>query len=210
MTAFHEVQFPTDISQGSSGGPVRLTDIVTLRSGFEQRNSIWANSQHQFDAALGLRDMSDIYLVKAFFEARQGRLYGFRWKDWSDFNSTDPSIAPASTDQLIGTGTGSLHTFQIQKKYSDTANSYTRIIKKPVSGTVLVSLNGTLQTTGYSVDYTTGIVTFVTAPTTGVLVKAGFEFDVPVRFNDDSLATIGVQNLNVAQITSLKIIEIKV
>lgn len=207
MTNFHEVQFPTDISRGSSGGPTRLTDIVTLRSGSEQRNSIWANSKHQFDAALGLRDASDIYLVKKFFEARLGRLYGFRWKDWSDFNSTDPTVATSNVDQLIGTGTGSNHNFQLAKLYSDAGGSYTRTIKKPVSGTTIISLNGVAQPSGWTVDTTTGIVNFTVAPTAGVLVKAGFEFDVPARFDDDSLA-IAVEVLNVSQIQSIKIIEV--
>lgn len=213
MPAFHEVQFPTDISRGSSGGPKRMTDIVTLRSGFEERNSIWANSRHMYDASFGLTDMSDMYAVKKFFEARRGKLYGFRWKDWSDFKSVEPTSSTSSTDQVIGTGDGSTDDFQLKKTYTDTGGSYVRNITKPVSGTVKIAVAGVTKTvtTHYTVDHTTGIVTFTMGniPTLGQSVTAGFEFDVPARFDQDEL-NINVELFNVGEIPTIKIIEIRV
>jgi uncharacterized protein (TIGR02217 family) len=55
---FHEVRFPLDVSLGSRGGPVRRTDIVTLSSGREHRNSRWAQSRRRFDAGLGVMCLS--------------------------------------------------------------------------------------------------------------------------------------------------------
>lgn len=209
--AFHEVQFPTGISKGSSGGPMRMTDVVTLRSGYEQRNTIWADSRRRYDAGLGLQNLKDLYLVLEFFEARRGRLHGFRWKDWADYKSLDPITATSATDVALGTGDASTTTFQLRKVYTDAGGSYTRTIKKPVSGTVKVAVNSAVQTEGvdFTVDTTTGIITFTTAPGSGLAVTAGFEFDVPVRFNMDEIS-VNVEQFNAGAIPAIDIVEIKV
>lgn len=209
--AFHEVQFPTGISKGSSGGPMRMTDVVTLRSGYEQRNTIWADSRRRYDAGLGLQNLKDLYLVLEFFEARRGRLHGFRWKDWADYKSLDPITATSATDVTLGTGDASTTTFQLRKVYTDAGGSYTRTIKKPVSGTVKVAVNSAVQTEGvdFTVDTTTGIITFTTAPGSGLAVTAGFEFDVPVRFDMDEIS-VNVEQFNAGAIPAIDIVEIKV
>jgi len=99
--AFHDVRFPDNISRGARGGPERRTQIVELASGDEERNASWANSRRRYDAAYGVRRADDLASVVAFFEARNGRLYGFRWKDWGDYKSCLPSQMPAATDQAI-------------------------------------------------------------------------------------------------------------
>jgi uncharacterized protein (TIGR02217 family) len=207
--AFHEVQFPSDISYGSSGGPRRLTQIVPLRSGFEQRNQIWAHSRRSYDAGLGVRSLDQLATSLAFWEARNGALYGFRWKDWADYKSGLPSAAVTNADQLLGLGTGALTTFQLLKRYTSGGYEYARPIKKPVTGTVVVSVNSVAQPTGWTVDTTTGIITFTTAPANGHAVRAGFEFDVPVRFDEDSL-DISIEGFQAGAIPSIKVIEIRV
>ena len=104
--AFHEVRFPDDISRGARGGPERRTQIVELASGDEERNASWAGSRRRYDVAYGIRRADQLAAVVAFFEARNGRLHGFRYKDWADWKSCLPSETPASTDQPIGTGDG--------------------------------------------------------------------------------------------------------
>jgi uncharacterized protein (TIGR02217 family) len=146
--------------------------------------------------------------VVAFFEARNGRLYGFRWKDWGDYKSCLPSGTPAPTDQGIGTGDGSTTAFQLLKAYASGAQAWIRSITKPVAGTVSVALDGVTQASGLSVDTTTGLVTFVIAPTNGVAITAGFEFDVPVRFDADQLdVTHDIERLGT--ITSIPMIEVR-
>lgn len=209
MADFHEVRFPDSISKGSSGGPRRRTDIVTLRSGYEERNSVWGDSRRSYDAGLGLRNINDVYAVAEFWEARLGSLYGFRWKDWLDYKSCPPGTAVARTDQTIGTGNGTQRKFQLKKVYSSGGFTYTRNITKPVSGTVLVEVNGALVSGGsYVLDITTGIINFNTAPANGHVIKAGFEFDVPVRFNQDEL-TISVEQFNAGSVPQIDIIEVK-
>ncbi len=206
--AFHEVRFPDDISRGARGGPERRTQIVELASGDEERNASWANSRRHYDAAYGIRRADDLAAVVAFFEARNGRLHGFRWEDWADWKSCLPSGTPAATDQTIGKGDGATTDFQLVKVYSSGSQSWTRTITKPVAGTVLVAIDGTEQTSGWSVDTTTGLITFSTAPASGAAITAGFEFDVPVRFDTDALdVTLDIERLG--SITSIPLIEVR-
>ena len=89
--AFHEVRFPDTLSVGSTGGPMRRTEIVTLANGYEKRNTNWADSRRSYDAGIGLSSLDDLQAVVAFFEARRGQLHAFRWKDWLDWKSCAPS-----------------------------------------------------------------------------------------------------------------------
>ena len=206
--AFHEVRFPDNISRGARGGPERRTQIVELASGDEERNASWANSRRRYDVAYGIRRADDLAAVVAFFEARNGRLHGFRYKDWADYKSSLPSQAITSTDQQIGTGTGSQQTFQLVKRYTSGAQTWVRTIAKPVAGTVRVALGMVEQMSGWTVDTTTCVVTFTTAPAGGVIVRAGFEFDVPVRFDSDTLdVTLDFERLG--SITSIPLLEIR-
>lgn len=206
--AFHEVRFPDNISRGARGGPERRTQIVELASGAEERNASWANSRRRYDVAYGIRRADDLAAVVAFFEARNGRLNGFPFKDWADFKSCLPSQSPGPIDQTIGTGNGAATLFQLTKRYTSGAQSWTRAITKPVAGTVTIALNGTPQASGWSVSTTTGLVTFTTAPAAGVTITAGFEFDVPVRFDTDALdVTLYLERLG--SITSIPLLEIR-
>ena len=206
--AFHEIRFPDNISRGARGGPERRTQVVELASGDEERNASWANSRRRYDVAYGIRRADDLSAVVAFFEARNGRLFGFRFKDWADYKSCLPSQAITATDQQIGTGTGAATQFQMVKRYTSGAQSWTRAIAKPVAGTVLIALGTVEQLSGWTLDSTTGVVTFTTAPGNGVIVRAGFEFDVPVRFDTDMLdVTLDIERLG--SITSIPLVEIR-
>lgn len=204
---FHEIQFPTAIAFHSTGGPQRKTEIVALGSGYEERNGVWANSRRKYDVGSGVKTLDDIATVIAFFEARMGQLYAFRLKDFSDFQSSAPSAAVAPTDQPIATGDGTTTVFQLTKTYTSGPSSWTRTIAKPVAGTVRVAVAGTEVTSGFSVDTTTGLVTFAAAPANGAAITAGYEFDVPARFDTDSLA-INLAGFAAGEIPSIPLIEV--
>lgn len=209
--SFHEIRFPTAISFHSSGGPERKTEIVTLGSGFEERNAVWANSRRRYDVGYGVKTLDDLHAVIGFFEARMARLYGFRLKDFSDFKSCAPGASVSPTDQAIGTGDGSEAQFQLVKTYISGSASWVRTINKPVSGTVRVAVAGVEKTitTHFTVDTATGIITFTAGniPTVGQAITAGFEFDTPVRFDTDSLV-INLANFQAGEIPSIPLAEI--
>jgi uncharacterized protein (TIGR02217 family) len=208
--SFHDIRFPTKLSFGSTGGPERRTDIVAMGSGFEERNSPWAHGRRRYDAGLGVKSLSDLYAVITFFEARRGRLYGFRWKDHLDFRSKGPLEPVTAADRIVGTGTGAQTAFSLSKTYTSGPSSYIRPIKKPVNGTVLIAVNGVQKALGtdYALDAATGVVTFVTAPANGASVTAGFEFDVPVRFDTDRLE-IGLAAFKAGELPHIPVVEIR-
>lgn len=177
--SFVEVQFPPDISYGSSGGPEYATDIVITQGGYEQRNINWSQARARYNVAHGVRTQTQLETLIAFFRARKGRAHGFRFKDWADYQATN---------QTIGTGNGSTTQFQLARNYTSGSVTEARIIKKPVSGSVVIRVGGVTQTSGWSVNTTTGIITFTSAPANGASIAADFAFDVPVRFDTDRLS----------------------
>lgn len=209
--AFHEVRFPVDLSFGAVGGPERRTDIVTLTSGFEERNTPWAHSRRRYDAGLGLRSLDDLEGMVAFFEARRGQLHGFRWKDWSDFKSCAPSAVVSNTDQILGQGDELRDSFELEKAYVSGGTDYRRPISKPVDGTVVVAIDetGLVQGADFEVDLTEGLITLATPPAVGQVVTAGFEFDVPVRFDTDRIA-ISVSTFQAGQVPDVPVVELRI
>jgi uncharacterized protein (TIGR02217 family) len=210
MSGFHEVRFPLRLALGVTGGPVRRTDIVNLSNGREQRNARWRSSRRAYDAGSGVKSLGDLYEVLAFFEARAGELYGFRFRDPLDWKSAEPGAAITSADQVIGTGDGVTAAFPLTKTYADAAAGAVRTIAKPVAGTVTVSVGGaTKALSAFSCDVTTGIVSFAAGhvPAAGAVVRAGYEFDVPVRFATDRIE-VNLSNFNAGSIPAIPITEI--
>lgn len=208
---FHDVRFPPNLSFGSVGGPERRTEVVTLANGFEERNTPWAHSRRRYDAGVGMRSLDDIETLIAFFEARRGQLYGFRWKDWSDFKSTLPNGDPTFEDQVIAWGDGETTQFQLTKRYASGAFEYIRPITKPVLGTVRVGNQGTelQESIHWDIDLLTGVITFDTPPDINSEVTAGFEFDVPVRFDTDLIQT-SVASFKAGDVPNVPVVEVRV
>jgi uncharacterized protein (TIGR02217 family) len=206
---FDNVRFPTVISRGSTGGPERRTEIVSTASGREERNSRWAHSRRRYDVGVGVKSLTDLQNVINFFEARRGRLHAFRFKDHADFKSCAASANPAATDQVIGTGNGSNAVFQLVKTYGAPDRPYQRVINAPVAGTVLVAVNGT-PTTQFTLNAATGVLTFNAGsiPAAAANVTAGFEFDVPVRFDTDQIS-INLTHFAAGEVPEIPLIEVK-
>lgn len=199
---FVETRLDPEISYNSQGGAGFSTTIHTTSSGREQRNINWSKARAQYDVSHAIKNKGDMDDILAMFNAMMGRAFGFRFKDWADFEIVN---------QNIGTGNGTQTAFQLIKTYSDPNNirTYTRQIKKPVSGSLGVVLVGGVPNTHYTMDYTTGIITFDVAPTTGFAVVIVYcEFDVPVRFDTD-VAAIRHDFHRVESWESIKLVEIK-
>jgi uncharacterized protein (TIGR02217 family) len=202
--AFHEVRLPARLAFGSTGGVERRTEITTLGSGFERRSTPWAEGRRRYLIGAGLRSLDDMAALTAFFEARRGRLYGFRFRDFADFKSCAPGEAVAATDQRIGTGDGARRSFGLSKAYGD----HERRIRKPVEGSVRVAVEG-VETTAFAVDHATGELTLAAAPAPGALVTAGFVFDTPVRFDADRIE-VTLESFGAGRMVAMPLIEVRV
>jgi uncharacterized protein (TIGR02217 family) len=157
MVSFHNVRLPEDIEQGAEGGPEFKTIVLERASGREKRNIAWSRVRGSWDIAYGIRTKADLETVRDFFYARQGKAYGFRFKDFSDFEITGP--------QSIGISGGVTTVFQIYKRYTSGAFYYDRKITRLVNGTYSVYIDGVLKTEGvhYTIDIDTGLVTLASA-----------------------------------------------
>jgi uncharacterized protein (TIGR02217 family) len=207
--AFDDVRFPAAISRGVTGGPERRTDVVMTASGREERNSRWANSRRRYNAGFGVKSLADLHAVVDFFEARRGRLHAFRFKDHADFKSCAAAANPQATDQVVGLGDGATANFQLVKIYGAPSRPDVRTIVAPVAGTVLVAVNG-IATTAFTLGATTGVITFLAGsiPAIGVNVTAGFEFDVPVRFDADAI-TVNLEHFAGGDIPEIPLLEVR-
>lgn len=209
--SFHEVRFPASLSFGALGGPERRTEIVTLANGHEERNTPWAHSRRRYNAGMGLRSLDDMAALVCFFEARQGQLYGFRWKDWGDYKSCAPSAAPTAFDELIAIGDEISQSVPLIKTYPSGGQAYARPITKPVEGSVRVSVGGDelQESIDYTVDFQSGMLIFNHPPDLGAEVRAGFEFDVPVRFDVDRIHT-SVASFQAGDAPDVPVVEVRI
>lgn len=208
--AFHEVRLPARLAFGSTGGVERRTEIVTLGSGFERRSTPWAQGRRRYLIGANLRSLDDMAVLTGFFEARRGRLFGFRFRDFADCKSCAPGAQPGPSDQHLSDGDGTRTVFQLVKRYGDGEDALARPIAKPVAGSVRIMVGeDELAPDAFALDATTGSVTLETPPGPGVAVAAGFEFDTPVRFDADRIE-VTLESFDAGRMAAVPLIEVRV
>lgn len=206
---FHEVSFPVALSLGTNGGPELRNDIVSLSNGKESRNARWRSPKRRYDAGTGMRSVADLYALVAFFQARNGSLNGFRFQDPIDHSSAALDAEVSPNDQVIANGDGVTTIFQLIKTYGDVGGTYERQITKPVIGTVRIAVDGVeMIEPDLSISHETGEVTFSTAPAANAIITAGYQFDVPVRFDTDRL-DVSLASFKAGQVPTIPLLEIK-
>lgn len=209
LSSFHDVRFPAAISFGATGGPERRNEIVQLTSGREKRNARFAQSRHHYDAGTGVRSLADLHDILEFFEARRGSLHAFRFRDPFDMKSCRPEQTPSALDQTLGTGDETAAKFALVKRYGEGSDAYVRRISKPVSGSLKIAVAG-VETTDFSFDGATSEIVFAPGaiPAAALVVTAGYEFDVPVRFDAERLS-ISLTAFKAGQIPSIPLVEVQ-
>lgn len=208
--AFHEVSLPSRLAFGSTGGVERRTEVVTLGSGFERRSTPWAQGRRRYLIGANLRSLDDMAALTAFFEARRGRLYGFRFRDFADFRSCPPSGAISAFDQGLGVGDGARTGFELLKRYGEGEFATERPIRKPVSGSVRVAVDAVeLEPAAFATDLTTGLITLADPPPGDAAVTAGFEFDVPVRFDTDRIE-VTLESFAAGRVAAVPLVEVRI
>ena len=195
--SFHDVEFPLRLAFGASGGPVRSVDIVELANGREARNTAQRRARRRYNADTGVKSIDDARRLSDFFAARSGALHAFRFRDPLDHRS-GPG-APTATDQILGVGDGTQDQFQLIKRYGDVRRPITR----PGSDSVIVAADGVIV----SHVLEAGGVVRIDAPSAGQTVTAGFLFDVPVRFDTDSL-NLSLDTYGAASVADVPLIEV--
>jgi uncharacterized protein (TIGR02217 family) len=203
VDAFEDVRFPVALGREASVEPSFSTAIVTTAGGAEQRNSDWADARLRFDAGPGIRGEAELRELIAFFRARRGPAVAFRFEDPFDHSSNGMTGLPGAADQPIGVGDGVRTEFALVKHYE----SQVRRITRPVAGSVQVSVDAVARIGGWVLE-SKGLVRFQSAPPPGAEVRAGYRFDVPVRFADDRLS-FNRATFEAGEIASVPLIEVR-
>jgi len=189
MSFIESPRFPDEISLASEGGPEFNTSVIQVKSGFSKSQINWDVDLRSWNVASGIKNQTDFYTLLEFFLVCRAMGHRFRYKDWSDYKSGRLNNAVTPLDQTLGTATAGQTQFQLIKKYILGGLTLIRTIKKPVSGTIRPSVNDTEETTGWTFDTTTGLITRSVGLSAGQVVKAGFEFDLPAIFGVNKLPT---------------------
>jgi len=186
---YDDVRLSVTVERGATGGPGFRTSVLTLSSGFERRNKEWARARGRWNVSYGITTQANLQDVISAFYVVGGRGDGFRFKDWSDFQIGDTISGDATTKQAIGTGNGVIASFQVFKRYPVASRFFDRVINKLVQGTVRVFFDAVekTETTHYTVNYNTGVITPVSLLGAGIVIYVMCQFDVPVRFDSDEL-----------------------
>lgn len=196
--SFLEIRFPESIAFNSSSILEFNTTIIKSKNGYEQRNINWNTNKMKFNIINGIKTKAELDEVITFFRNVRGAGYGFRFKDWTDYQVDN---------QYLGLGDGVTKEFQLIKSYRVSDNIvYYRKITKPVISTVRVFIND-IESKDFNIDLTSGLITLNTVPEIDSIIKANFEFDVPVRFEND-IMEITMNSINSGNIKDITLIEI--
>lgn len=206
VQAFDDVQFPLALGREALAAPGFSTAIVTTASGAEHRNSDWADARMRYDAGPGVRSEEDVGMLIAFFRARRGAARGFRFRDPFDHSSNGMTGAPDPTDQFLGTGDGQATHFALVKRYGEEADQQLRAISHPVAGSIRVAVDGIELASGWTFE--AGDIRFDTPPDADTEIRAGYLFDVPVRFAEDRLE-VSRATFRAGEAVSVPLIEIR-
>ncbi|MFM5918218.1 MAG: DUF2460 domain-containing protein [Novosphingobium sp.] len=206
MLPFDDVPYPLALGRDATVMPEFSTSVAVTASGFERRNSLWSNARLRFDVGPGIRSEAELGVLLAFFRARRGAARGFRLRDPTDFSSNAMTASPTASDQVLGTGDGTRADFPLIKVYGEGEAMQSRRITRPHAGSVAVSVDGTVVS-GWTLA-AGGVVSFAVPPLAGKVVRAGFTFDVPVRFAEDKLEVAGAV-FAAGEAPSVPVIEIR-
>ena len=207
MQAFDDVPFPLPLGLDAAVAPEFSTSVTITASGHERRNALWSDARLRFDVGPGVRSEADLGTLIAFFRARRGQARGFRLRDPTDFSSAAMTGTPAPGDQLLGIGDGLRASFVLVKRYGSGSEAQVRPITRPVAASVRVALGASEALTGWTLE-PGGAIRFAVAPPAGTEVRAGFRFDVPVRFGEDRLDISGA-GIAAGEAPSVPLLEIR-
>lgn len=177
--AFIETRLSDDVAYAFRAIPRYKTQIAPLDNGKEQRDLKWTKAKRRFEAVYDKFTPTLYAGLLDCFHACGGSGYAFRFKDWSDYQVTAGALG--------NTPGVNMTPVQLVKVYAFGSQSRSRTITKPVAGTVTVYSNGVAK--AGAIDTATGLFTPTTNWAAGEALTATFEFDVPVRFENDELPT---------------------
>lgn len=210
--SFVDVLLPTKFSEGSSFGPGFNNKLLELKSGAVRVVQGWPQPRRRLQIDR-FDTLDELIECRNFFITIDGMVNTFRVWDPTDHATTPSgrtwgtSEIVTETDEVLVAVPGTTTQFQFVKRYTNGVTTKVRILRLLVVGTVLVSIANALQTTDFTINHVTGIVTFDTAPVG--TVRGGAEFHNHGRFapETDQAFLIAVKNFDNGEVPTIEIIE---
>jgi uncharacterized protein (TIGR02217 family) len=193
------VRLPIDVERGVKGGPMFNTTINVSDGGAVSANQNWSYPLYMGNVGYGIQSKENLHEVLDFFWARRGRLRGFLFRDWADYEMVN---------EPLGTGDGTNRNFQCIRRYADTILPFDRPLKYPIESTMTVYKDAVPVSGSAWSLLSTGEVRFTTAPLAGEVITASGEFNIACRFTQDMLE-INMDIWNVGSIPSIGIMEVR-
>lgn len=201
MSDFHNVRFPSRLKLNVSGGPEMRVDVTRLSSGHERRNTRWSAPLRRYLISVGQRPLEEIQVLTAFFEARSGPLYGFLFRDPFEHKTAGNNQAVSAIDVQIGVGDGVTTAMNLILQNG-------RQVTHPIEESLRIAIDGEEVFSGFTFDQVTKKLVFDAAPPVGAIISAGFEFDVPVRFENEQLIATRTVN-NAGEVSDITLLELR-
>lgn len=198
---FKDIWLLKCVSPGLSWGPGFSTDIVIEGGGDEVRNQNWSEPRREADAAKACKNEQARKDLIASFRIAAGMAYSFKTRDWSDYKV----IRIEGIVRDLGDGT-----FQLAKRHTIGGFTSDEDVTLPEQGTIVLwDQSGVLltETTDYTIDYTTGIVTTVDSPDPRPTSWSG-QYFVRVRFNTDRIALVA-ETIEVFRSQNIPLIQVR-
>lgn len=226
--AFRDIRMPQRICEQFQGGPTFATSLWRARSGYAAANVDRPDPIFEYEAGTFLKDFTVRNQLMAFYLALRGMGYTFRFRDmmhywtgcsvYGGIGDISP-LAPASIE-AFAEGDGTTEQFQLYVPYTFGNITTMRKITKPCkygagdtagdnpgyTGPRFWVNNVAVSSVNWSLDVSTGIVTFATAPADGHSIKWAGLFDVHARWQDDSLVMALLESPESANL-KLRVIE---
>lgn len=195
------------------------TSITMVDSGAERVNQRWEHPLHRYQLPEAVREQDIFEGIRDHWLVMRGPVHTWPFRDPLDFASVAllaPNTVPAVTglDQVCGTGDGFSLVFQLKKTYTRGVQTYTRDIFHPVVSTTIVTVAGADPATfspamTYTVDRLTGEIEFSYAPSPGQIIRAGYLYDVEVRFEADDSFDGVVRTFGLGGFADLTFVEVR-
>ncbi len=167
------------LSSGVHGKNRRATSRLMTEGGAETVVSLWSQALREYELATVPRTIDQWREIEALHEITAAGAFGFLLED-----PKDRTVASGQGKASLVSGS----TYQLKKRYTFQGSSqyHDRVITRPKSTGLAVTYNGS-TIGGWTLDATTGRITFGSPVADPTLLGWSGDFYVPVHFTQDEI-----------------------
>lgn len=174
ITVLSDVILPNSIiSAGVRGKNQRMNARLQTDNGFDSINVVWTSTVRQYEIGTVPLLVAQWQAIETLHEITEGGAFGFLMEDPKDNSTTNGVVTEVSAG-----------VYRLHKRYLDGVSGRykDRAITRPRAAGLVLSTDGPIDPSEYTLDPETGLITYIPGQTS--LHWSG-RFMVPVHFQDD-------------------------